>query len=100
MPLDRCRPAKPGDLCVVMGTKTDELTWGSPIEVTETSFNYLKQAPGKEVAADKRLSYYLKFLEYPDPLIANDAYSEFAGSPYQEIEPLADQFSAEKLRSW
>lgn len=98
--LDRYRPGKPGDLFVLMGTKGEAFAWGSPMEVTETSFNYLKQAPGKEVPSVKRLPYFLKFLEYPDPLVANDAYSEFAGAPYQDIEPLADQFSAEKLRSW
>lgn len=98
--LDRFRPGKAGDLFLLMGTKGDAIDWSSPLEVSETSFNYIKQAPGKEVPTSKRLSYYLKFLEYPDPLISNDAYSEFAGAPYQDIAPLADQFSREKLREW
>jgi len=98
--LDRFRPGKSGDLFLLMGTRSDAIDWSSPLEVTETSYNYIKQAPGKEVSASKRLAYFLKFLEYPDPLISNDAYSEFAGAPYQDIAPLADQFSREKLREW
>jgi hypothetical protein len=98
--LDRYRPGKSGDLFLLMGSNTDGINWASPLEVSETSFNYLKQAPGKEVPSLKRLSYFLKFLEYSDPLIANDAYAEFAGAPYQEIAPLAEAVDPAKVRKW
>ncbi|MBX3443517.1 MAG: hypothetical protein KF774_14010 [Planctomyces sp.] len=99
--LDRFRPGRPGDLFLLLGTKSSgAINWSSPMEVTETAYNYVRQAPGKEQPTVKRLSYFLKFLESPDELIARDAYSEFAGAPYQDIAPLADEFSAEKLRGW
>ncbi|HVV98976.1 MAG TPA: hypothetical protein VHB77_01480 [Planctomycetaceae bacterium] len=37
----RYRAAKAGDLFLMLGTKGDGIEWGSPIEVTETTFNYV-----------------------------------------------------------
>ncbi len=99
--LDRYRAARPGDLFLLLGTLIeDRLEWSSPLEVTETSFNYIVQAPSKEAPAVKRLAYFLKFLEFQDPVIATDAYSEFANAPYSDIVPLAPQMPREKLREW
>lgn len=99
--LDRYRASKKGDLFLLLGTITDDrIEWGSPLEVTETSFNYMKQAPSQEVPTAKRLAYFLKFLEYPDPLIATDAYSEFANAPYKDIVPLRTIMPREKVREW
>ncbi|HVJ87149.1 MAG TPA: hypothetical protein VM452_15950 [Caulifigura sp.] len=98
--LDRYRPGKPGDLFLLLGTKIDGIEWGSPLEVTETSFNYITNSPGREEPPAKRLPFFLKYLENPDELISKDAFSEFAAAPYSDIEPLADQFSAEKLKEW
>ncbi|HVJ69853.1 MAG TPA: hypothetical protein VM510_17880 [Caulifigura sp.] len=98
--LDRYRPGKPGDLFLLLGTKVDGIEWGSPLEVTETSFNYITQSPGREVPAAKRLPFFLKYLEHPDELISKDAFSEFAAAPYSDIAPLADQFSAAQVKEW
>lgn len=98
--IDRHRAGKRGDLFVLMGTATDRIEWSSPLEVTETTFNYMVQAPTKEVPTTQRLAYFLKFLEYPDPLISADAYGEFANAPYADIVPLREQFPREKLRAW
>jgi len=98
--LDRYRPGKPGDLFLLMGTKIDGIEWGSPLEVTQTSFTYITESPGREVPAVKRLPFFLKYLEHPDELISKDAFSEFAAAPYSDIEPIADQFSAAKLKEW
>lgn len=98
--LTRYRAGKPGDLFLLMGTLGTVLEWNSPLEVTETSFNYIVQAPSPEADPGKRLAYFLKFLEFPDPLVANDAYGEFANAPYKDIAPLADQMPREQLRKW
>jgi len=99
--LDRYRTGKSGDLFLLLGTTVDDRTeWSSPLEVTETSFNYIVQAPSNETPAAKRLGYFMKFLEFSDPLIANDAYAEFSNAPYDDIVPLADQMPREKLREW
>lgn len=96
----RYRAGKPGDLFLMLGSYTTVIEWGSPIEVTETSFNYIRQAPTKEASAKDRLSYFVRFLEYSDRLIADDAYAEFAGAPYEDVAAVVDRFSREKLRQW
>ncbi|MCH7685583.1 MAG: hypothetical protein IH899_02695 [Planctomycetes bacterium] len=98
--LVRYRTAKKGDLFLLMGTQTAGIEWGSPLEVTETSFNYIAQAPSPEDSTQKRLAYYLKFLEFPDQLVSNDAYAEFANAPYKDITSLADVMPRNKIRKW
>ena len=98
--LDRYRASKSGDMFLLLGTKTTELEWGSPLEVTETSFNYITQAPSKEAPPAKRLAYFLKFLEFSDHIVADDAYGEFANAQYKDIVSVKDQFPREKLREW
>lgn len=98
--LDRYRAGKKGDLSLLLGSKLETLEWGSPLEVSEMSYNYIVQAPSPESAPDKRLAYFLKFLEFSDPLVANDAYAEFANAPYKDIVQVAKQMPREKLRKW
>ncbi len=98
--LPRYRASKVGDLFMLMGSKGTAIEWGSPLEVSEASFNYIAQAPAPETPTAKRLAYYLKFLEYPDPLVANDSYGEFANAPYEDITQLADTMPREKIRKW
>lgn len=98
--LPRYRAAKKGDLFLLLGTEGGEIEWSSPMEVSETSFNYMKQAPSPEAPPSERLSYFVRFLEFPDSLIANDAYAEFANAPYKDIVPISDQVPVEKVRQW
>lgn len=101
--LDRYRMSRPGDLFCILGTDAGDgkgVEWGSPLEVTETSFNYMVQAPSPEASPGKRLSYFLKFLEYSDAMIANDAFAEFANAQYKDVEQLTPLLPKEKLRKW
>ena len=94
------RPGKPGDLYLLMGTQATVIQWSSPLEVTRASYKYIAQAPSPKEPSKKRLSYFVKYLEFPDPLVANDAYGEFANAPYEEIAPLADILPRERIRKW
>ncbi len=98
--IDRYRASKSGDMFLLLGTKVEALEWGSPLEVTETSFNYITQAPSKEAPATKRLEYFVKFLEFSDHIVADDAYGEFANAQYKDIVAVKDKFPKDKLREW
>lgn len=101
--LNRYRAGDPGELFLLTGTVTGQdvkIEWSSPLEVTETSFNYIAGAPLPEAPTQERLAYFVKFLEYPDRLVADDAYAEFANAPYKHIAPLAPILPREKLREW
>jgi hypothetical protein len=92
-----------GDLFLLTGFSADNLSgveWETPRAVTETAFQYVVRAPSREAPAEKRLAYFLKYLEYPDPFIANDAYGEFARAPYADVAAIREKLSAERIREW
>lgn len=98
--LDRERAARPGDLFILLGTKGTNVEWASPLAVSEASYQYIKQAPTQETPLSERLKYFVKFLEYPDAMVAGDAYGEFANAPYKDIVPIKDKFPRDDLRKW
>jgi hypothetical protein len=93
-------PGKPGDLAMLFGLQATNLEWGLPIEVTKASFNYVKESPGPKEPLEKRLEFYLEYLEFPDDLVANDAFAEFANAPFVDIRKLKDKFPRERIRTW
>ena len=104
--LKRYVNAKSGDLFLLMGQKgakdKDAVNWepGAPLAVTETSYQYILQAPSSETAGPQRLPYYIKFLEFPDLTIANDAFSQFVNASTKDIAAVAEKLPREKLKSW
>ena len=57
-------------------------------------------SPSPEAAAAKRLAYFIKFLEYPDRQISDDAYAEFANAPYKDIASVSKLLPREKVARW
>ncbi len=99
--IDFLRTGKPGDLFFLFGKREEEKTgWSAPVEVTEISYGYIRQAPALETVAEIRLKYFLKFLEFPDPVIANDAFSEFSRARYEDVAQLAEVLPRAKIRNW
>ncbi|QDU81504.1 hypothetical protein Pla110_32460 [Polystyrenella longa] len=99
--LNRFRSAEKGQKMLLLGTSGEtSVDWDSPLDVSDLSYDYIMQAPAMEVPTTKRLEYYIQFLEFPEELVANDAYAEFANAPYEDIVPLADKMPREKLREW
>jgi len=97
-------PGKAGNLFLLMGQKDDKLgiKWeiGPALAVTETSYQYIIQAPSPEAPAEKRLAYFVKFLEFPDLTIANDAFSQFVNAPTKDIAAVAGKLPRERIRNW
>lgn len=76
------------------------LQWSTPIDITEATAEYLSKLPAADKPAAERLPFFLDYLEHPDDDVSNDAYAEFASSPYELITPLAGKMPKEKLRNW
>ncbi|MCH8830680.1 MAG: hypothetical protein IID45_13975 [Planctomycetes bacterium] len=98
--LNRYRVGKKNDLFLLLGSKAVNVEWGSPLEVSRASFAYIKNAPSPKRPAKQWLEYFLNYLEFPDILVANDAYAEFANAPYKDITSLSGKMSRERLRKW
>jgi len=97
-------PGKAGNLFLLLGQKHEKLgiKWeiGPALAVSETSYQYIIQAPSPETPAEKRLAYFIKFLEFPDVAIANDAFAQFVNAPTKDIESVAGKLPREKIRRW
>ena len=48
----------------------------------------------------KRLTYFVRYLEHRDRQIALDAYLEFAHAPYEDLLTVADKFDFAEVRRW
>ncbi len=99
--LVRYRSGKAGDLFLLLGTLgAGNIEWGSPMEVTQAGYDYMKNSPKTDQPAVKRLSYFLKFLEHSDRMIGDDAFGEFANAAYSDVVLLSKELPREKLRTW
>jgi hypothetical protein len=95
------RTGKKGDLFLMFGRWQEEKpAWDLPVEISEISFQYVRQAPSPEQTGPERLKYFLRFLEFSDPLLAGDAFSEFSKAPYEDVAALAESLPRAKLRGW
>lgn len=91
---------QPGQRCLLFGRKDEEVTWESPVPVSDEAERYVRESPASDEPLEKRLDYYLRHLESNDPLIAMDALAEFAVVPYSDVAALAAKLPVEKLRVW
>jgi hypothetical protein len=92
-----------GERFALMGPGADYLNWQPPTKVTDESWQYLRDCPVPEKdpeRREKRLAWFLQYLEHTELLVSNDAYGEFAAAPYKTIRPLKDQMPREKLKEW
>ncbi len=94
------RSASKGELFLLTGTQTASIEWAAPLDVSQQAFDYIVNAPGPDASYEKRLPYFLEYLEHQDEVISNDAYGEFANAPYEEIAKVSDKISTEKVRQW
>ena len=76
-----------------------ELAW-TTVPVEERAIVYFVQGPPLSVPPSKRLSYFARFLEHADPVIAADAYAEFGYATFSDVEPVARQMDPARLRKY
>lgn len=72
----------------------------TPLHVTDASFKYIVEAPPPTIPDDKRLAYFVRFLESNERLIAEDVYDELSKVSFKKLFPVAKTFPRGKLRTW
>ena len=93
--------AQPEATYLLMPTSFEnDWTWKTPLPVTPAGARYVANLPDLEQPMPDRLKYFLKHLESPEVMIANDAYGEFAQAPYPEIRELRESLPRTKVRQW
>ena len=70
------------------------------LEADETLLGYLATAPATDDPAVERLRWFARWLEHPNPSIADDAFAEFGQAPFEAVRDAADALPAANLRAW
>lgn len=109
LPPVAARPtAEAGSLLVAFGRHEQESPDRRPtgidrwscVTLNEASYGYVARLPDGNQPAGERLGYFAPYLEHADPLIADDAYGQFALAPFSDLLEAADRLSFDSLRRW
>lgn len=92
--------AKPDQHFLLMGVDPPELLWSSPLPVNDVAIEYIKSLTELPKDRLERIAFFLPYLEHSEPILARDAYDEFAKTPYSDIKTLKSQLNHAKLLEW
>jgi hypothetical protein len=85
---------------LIIGTDPKDLAWGTPTALSPRASKYVTELVKLPESGADRLTFFEKYFEDSDPLLAGDAYDEFAKAPYPEIQELKDRLDHDKLVGW
>lgn len=89
-----------GSTFLSFGVNLDKVAWGTPVLLSDRAVEYVSKLPVLPAKGTGRLRYFLEFLEDEDPLLAGDAYDEFARAPYSEVVGLKSEIEHDKIVKW
>ena len=92
--------AKPDQRFLLMGVGPPDLLWSVPRPVTKEAIEYISAVNQLPESSLKRHTFYMKYLENRDSMLAQDAYDEFASAPYSELKQLKPQMDRQRLLKW
>lgn len=89
-----------GEQFLVMGAGTRTINWTTPMKVSDRVIEYLKLLETLPEKGADRLAFFAGHFEDEEPVLANDAYDEFARASYAEVWELAPRLDRDKLIGW
>ena len=78
----------------------DEAGRFEAVAADETLLGYVAAAPRAEADAAGRLAWFARWLEHPERVIAEDAFSEFGLAPFEAVVAAAGALDGAKLAAW
>ena len=87
-------------LFLISGIADKEIDWATPLPLTQGGIEYIRALGSLPEEGPERLEFFLKYLENKDPLLAQDAYDEFARSPYEVLTAIGDRMDRQQLIAW
>lgn len=79
---------------------TQVADWMTPLPLSERGVEYVKKLETLPKKGADRLAFFQEYFEDEDPLLATDAYDEFARAAYSEVIALSDRMDREQLLEW
>ena len=87
-------------LFLIRGVGTDRLDWNVPLAISEVASQYIQDELSLPAEGPERMRFFLDYLQHEDPLLAQDAYDEFARASYPDLLEISEGFDREKLWPW
>lgn len=78
----------------------DPPDWAIPLPLSPTAVAYVKKLDTLPESGADRVAFFQDYLQHEDPLLAQDAYDEFARAPYDDVKDLKDRMDREQLLAW
>lgn len=89
-----------GTTFLAFGIDPTNPAWGTPVVMNQRSIAYVSALPKLPDSGAERLAFFQDHFEDEDPLLAADAYDEFAKAPYAELVALKNKMPRDKLLTW
>lgn len=86
-----------GQRFLIVANDDDGLAWTQPLLASARAEAYLLKLPQLAPRGVERLAFFLPYLGDSEQWLRDDAYSEFAKAPYDEVKALAPQLDRELL---
>jgi hypothetical protein len=85
---------------LVMGVDPPNLIWSTPLKLSQRAKEYVIKLPSLPKEGGDRLAFFQEYLADEDPILAGDAYDEFARAPYQDVKDLKPKMDHDQLVKW
>ena len=91
---------RPGKLFMLSGLGAAPIDWTTPLPLSDAAVEHIRKLSGVAPSGADRLAYFQDLFEHEDPLLAQDAYDEFARAPYAEVQALGPRMDHDRLVAW
>jgi hypothetical protein len=85
---------------LISGIGSGKIDWTTPLPLSPTAVEYTKKLGTVATSGADRLAFFQDYLENADPLLAQDAYDEFARAPYSELRDLKPRMQHDRIVKW
>jgi hypothetical protein len=85
---------------LINGLGKETVDWTTPLPLSAAAVEYVRQLPTIPPLGPERLEFFQDYLENADPLLAQDAYDEFARAPYADLIEMKPQMKHDKIVQW
>jgi hypothetical protein len=85
---------------LVSGIGSEKIDWTTPLPLSAAGVDYVRKLANVALSGPDRLAFFQEYLEHEDPLLAQDAYDEFARAPYADVQALRPRMEHDKIVKW
>ncbi|MBL8828333.1 MAG: hypothetical protein JNM18_15235 [Planctomycetaceae bacterium] len=89
-----------GTIFFCTGVDPKDIAWSTPTALSPRAAEYIGKIITLPETGATRLEFFQNYFEDEDPLLAGDAYDEFAKAPYADVQALKEKMHRSKLLGW